>query len=236
MTETSKEHFNNIASNYHEEVADHVRKHLISKWWGLVGHYFTAGSRVLDIGCGEGTNAAFLLEKGMDVAGVDASESLIRHGLERYPGLTGRLHTSDALALDFADNTFDLVTVIGVLHHIYSREDQLRAVKEALRVVKPGGIVLIRESNLINPFFMLFWNYIFPLTAKIDRFGGEHWISAEFLREQFGGQVDSENYFTFIPSFTPKRLFPLALRIERVLEAGRLRKLAAHYVLALKAH
>ena len=57
--------------------------------------------------------------------------------------------------------------MIGVLHHIYTRSDQQKAVGEALRVVKPGGRVLIRESNLKNPLFRIFWNYVFPLTAKM---------------------------------------------------------------------
>ncbi|MFV2057439.1 MAG: class I SAM-dependent methyltransferase [Thiohalomonadales bacterium] len=234
MTDTSRNHFNDIAQTYHEEVADHVRDHLIQKWWGLVGHYFDRDRDVIDIGCGEGTNARFLQDKGAEVIGVDASEELIEQGLKRYPELAGKMHVGNALSLDFEDNAFDLATLIGVLHHIYSRDDQLKAIREALRVVKPGGTVLIRESNLINPLFRLFWNYIFPLTAKIDRFGGENWIPAKYLASVFGDQVDSVRFFTFIPSFTPKWMFPVATRIEQRLENGRFSKLAAHYVLALK--
>jgi len=234
MRDTSRNHFNDIAQTYCEEVADHVREHLIQKWWGLVGHYFDEDHRVIDIGCGEGTNACFLEDKGMEVIGIDASEELIDQGLKRYPRLTGRIHVGDALSLDFDDSAFDVATLIGVLHHIYSRDDQLKAIREGLRVVRPGGIVLIRESNLINPLFRLFWNYIFPLTAKIDKFGGENWIPAKYLTGVFRGQVDSVRFFTFIPSFTPEWMFPVATSIERRLESGRFSKLAAHYVLALK--
>lgn len=234
MTDTSKNHFNDIAQTYHDEVADHVRDHLIQKWWGIVGHYFDEDCGVIDIGCGEGTNACFLEDKGMEVVGVDASEELIAQGLKRYPRLTGKLHVGDALSLDFDDNVFDVANLIGVLHHIYSRDDQLKGVREALRVVKPGGTVLIRESNLINPLFRLFWNYIFPLTAKIDKFGGENWISAKHLTSVFAGQIDSVRFFTFIPSFVPQWMLPVATRIERKLEGGYFSKLAAHYVLALK--
>jgi ubiquinone/menaquinone biosynthesis C-methylase UbiE len=189
---------------------------------------------VIDVGCGEGTNACFLMDKGIDVVGIDASEKLIDQGRERYPQLADRLGVGDALSLEYAADTFDVANLIGVLHHIYSREDQLKAVHEALRVVKPGGVVLIRESNLINPLFRLFWNYIFPLTAKIDRLGGENWIPARYWREVFGNQVDSLKFFTFIPSFMPRRLLPAATRIEHKLESGRFSKLAAHYVLALR--
>jgi len=234
MTDTSKSHFNTIAKTYNEEVADHVRNHLIQKWWGLVGHYFREHCGVIDIGCGEGSNACFLEDKGMEVVGVDASEELIKHGSKRYPQLTGKIRVGDALSLDFDDNKFDVATLIGVLHHIYSRDDQLKAIREALRVVKPEGTVLIRESNLVNPLFRLFWNYIFPLTAKIDKFGGENWIPMKYLTGFFGGQVDSVQFFTFIPSFTPQWMLPVATKIEHRLESGRFSNLAAHYVLALK--
>jgi hypothetical protein len=94
--------------------------------------------------------------------------------------------------------------------------------------------VVIRECNLINPLFRIFWNYVFPLTAKIDRFGGENWISARKLEESFGETVDKVAYFTFLPNFTPRFIFPAATRIERALEHGALRKLAAHYVAILR--
>ena len=230
----SGRHFDNISDTYHEEVSTPVREHLIRKFWTLVGHHFHSGARVLDIGCGEGTNTRFLLSKGVDAMGIDASQGLIEAGISRHPGLRNVIAVGDALSLPHENDSFDVCVMIGVLHHIYSPDDQVRAVKEALRVTRPGGCVLIRESNLFNPLFRIYWNYVFPLTAKIDRFGGENWIPAHRLRSLFETEFERVDYFTFIPSFTPSAVLPLAARIETALEGSFLRRLSAHYVLTLR--
>jgi ubiquinone/menaquinone biosynthesis C-methylase UbiE len=229
-----RQHFDSIAENYNEEIPEHIREHLNAKWWGLVSSYFTPDARVLDIGCGDGTNAAFLTRKGISVVGVDFSSDLIRRGKQRHLELENLLFEGNALSLDFADRAFDVAIMTGVLHHIYSREDQEKAVREALRIVRNDGVLIIRESNLINPLFRLFWNYIFPLTSKIDRFGGENWIPARHIKRLFGKRVDRTCFFTFIPNFTPRFLLPLAARIERALELSSFRKLSAHYIVVLK--
>jgi hypothetical protein len=122
----------------------------------------------------------------------------------------------------------------GVLHHIYSREDQKKAMLEALRVVRKGGVLIVRESNLINPLFRLYWNYIFPLTSKIDRFGGENWVPARFMTKLFGKTVERICFFTFLPNFTPSFLLPFAARVERVLERSPMSKLSAHYLVVFR--
>jgi ubiquinone/menaquinone biosynthesis C-methylase UbiE len=234
MKEDSQNHFDTIAGRYHEEISGHVRDHLINKWWDIVSSYFPLNSRVLDIGCGDGTNVHFMTSKNMHVKGIDFSDGLVQQAHARYPQLANLIEQGDALHLPFEDASFDIATLVGVLHHIYSREDQLHAIREALRVVRKKGLVVIRESNLNNPLFRLFWNYIFPLTAKIDRFGGEHWISASYLRKQFARQIEDTVYFTFIPSFVPQSLMGFAVNIERKLEAGPLNKLSAHYTMILR--
>jgi ubiquinone/menaquinone biosynthesis C-methylase UbiE len=234
MKEDAKNHFDTIADGYHEEISGHVRDHLINKWWGIVSSHFMSNPRVLDIGCGEGTNVNFMSRKNINAQGVDFSDGLVKQAHARYPQLASQISQGDALHLQFEDASFDVATLIGVLHHIYSREDQILAIQEALRVVRKGGVVIIRESNLINPVFRLFWNYIFPLTAKIDRFGGEHWIPASYLRKHFPRQIEDTVYFTFIPNFMPQSLMGIAEKIERRLEAGPLHKLSAHYTAILR--
>ena len=230
----TKEHFNNIAKNYKEEIPDHTRDHLINKFWSLTSYCFSNNCKVIDIGCGDGTNIAFFGSKGVNAVGVDVSEKLIKRGKQRYPQLQNVIFEGNALNLQFQDNTFDVAIMIGVLHHIYSKSDQTRAVREALRVVRDNGAVIIRESNLINPLFRIFWNYIFPLTAKIDRFGGENWISPQKLSGLFNETIEKTFYFTFIPNFTPQVLIPLASRVEAFLENSPFKKISAHYAVVLK--
>jgi ubiquinone/menaquinone biosynthesis C-methylase UbiE len=120
-----------------------------------------------------------------------------------------------------------------LLHHIYSKNDQKKAIEESLRVVKKSGYLVIRESNLKNPLFRIFWNYVFPLTAKIDRFGGENWVSSTFYNE-VNFIVAQTCYFTFLPNLTPNWLLPLASRFESYLEKSVFRSLSAHYVVVIK--
>ena len=236
MTSNTQRHFNNIAKSYKDEIPLHTRDHLINRLWNFCSPYFFYGCKVIDIGCGDGTNSAFFKAKGIDIVGVDFSEKLIQQGNKLYPQLKNRLCVGDCLNLQFTNRTFDIAVMIGVLHHINSREKQIKAVQEALRLLKNEGILIIRESNLLNPLFRIFWNYIFPLTAKIDRFGGENWISARYLSEIFHDLLVETIYFTFIPNFTPKSLLPLAGKAEKFLEQSIVKKQSAHYITIIKRH
>lgn len=227
-------HFDGIADSYGDEIPPQVRRHLIEKWWSIVSPHFREGVRVIDLGCGDGANVAYLRERGIECVGVDFSPQLVHRGVKRHPSFTGRAAVADVLAVPVPDGTFDVAVIIGVLHHIYSREDQVQAVQEGMRVLKPGGVLIIRESNLFNPLFRFYWNYVFPLTAPIDRFGGENWISPRLMRKWFGEAVEGVSYFTFIPASTPRALLPALGRLERVLERSPARRFAAHYVAVLR--
>lgn len=200
----------------------------------MMGHYLTNARKVIDIGCGDGSNVVFLKDKGLNAVGVDFSVNLLQSGFKRNPSLKGLISQGDALRLGFPDNTFDAAVMIGVLHHMNSRTEQVSAINEALRVVKRNGVLIIRESNLKNPLFRVFWNYIFPLTARIDRFGGENWVPTGFLSEQFAGKLEKIFYFSFMPNFTPRKLFPFASRVEGLLEKSPFKMLSAHYTAVIR--
>lgn len=225
-------HFDRIAARYYSEIPEHIRVHLSEKWWKTVSHHFKKDSEVLDIGCGEGSAVSFLRAKDIKAVGIDSSPGLIAAGKRFHPEIEKFIDEGNALDLGFADGAFDFALMTGVLHHI-PKKSQFLAVREALRVVKDGGAVIIRESNLRNPLFRIFWNYIFPLTSKIDKFGGENWIAEKHFSIQ-GFPVEAVSYFTFVPNFTPKALLPLATAFEKKLEGSRLRTLAAHYVVVLR--
>ncbi|HEY5026929.1 MAG TPA: class I SAM-dependent methyltransferase [Candidatus Angelobacter sp.] len=95
------------------------------------------GSRVLDLGCGEGM-LALLKRKGVTVAGVDLSPELLvssrRNGYDA--GYVARL-----TALPFSDSTFDYVVSLDVMGHIAS-DDKDRALAEIRRVLRPGGVTM----------------------------------------------------------------------------------------------
>ena len=71
MKENTQSHFDSIAGDYHEEISEHVRDHLINKWWGIVSSYFMSNPRVLDIGCGEGSNVQFMAGKNINAVSAN---------------------------------------------------------------------------------------------------------------------------------------------------------------------
>jgi ubiquinone/menaquinone biosynthesis C-methylase UbiE len=111
----------------------------------------TRGLKVLEIGCGLGTDGAQFAKAGADYTGVDltgAAVELSRKHFELF-NLPGNFETADAEKLDFADESFDLVYSHGVLHHT---PDTAKAIREIHRVLRPGGraIVMLYHRNSYN--------------------------------------------------------------------------------------
>jgi ubiquinone/menaquinone biosynthesis C-methylase UbiE len=101
------------------------------------------GASVLDVGCGLGHDAEAILGAvgpAGRVVGIDTSQDLIEKAIERTQAIFPRpeFRAGDALALEFADNTFDACRTDRVLQHL---NDPARAVMEMVRVTRPGGRV-----------------------------------------------------------------------------------------------
>ncbi|OGV35659.1 MAG: hypothetical protein A2020_00405 [Lentisphaerae bacterium GWF2_45_14] len=112
------------------------------------------GKKILEIGCGEGTNLLYLNDRNSDVkyTGIDFSKEKI----ESFQGFPENIRgiIADATALPFADNEFDLVFIRDVLHHIdWARQ---KVMDEAWRVLGKGGTLLIFEGNPFAPLNVIF--------------------------------------------------------------------------------
>jgi tRNA (uracil-5-)-methyltransferase TRM9 len=99
------------------------------------------GEKVLDLGCGNGRWYQVFKEKKVDYFGIDNSEKLIEIAKENFPD--AKFFVGDALNLPFSDNFFDKVYSIALLHHIPSEDFRIKVLKEAKRVLKPGGILIL---------------------------------------------------------------------------------------------
>lgn len=131
-----------------------VEEHRYSTEWHIpeaAGFSGTKGLRVLEIGCGLGTDGAQFSKAGADYVGVDLTEAAVDLARKRFEisNLAGQFHTADAEKLDFEDNSFDLVYSHGVLHHT---PDTAGAVREVHRVLKPKGraIVMLYHRGSYN--------------------------------------------------------------------------------------
>ena len=108
-----------------------------------------SGQAVLDVGCGPGTITIDLARRvgPGSVVGIDASPDVIAQATATAAeqGIANvRFATGDAYALDFADNSFDIVHAHQTLQHL---ADPATALREMYRVTKPGGVVAIRDAD-----------------------------------------------------------------------------------------
>lgn len=111
--------------------------------------------KVLEIGCGVGTVAAFLNDKhGMSVVAIDADPEQVDIADSRYKDLENLVfRQADATVLPFEDTEFDLVLSMNVFHHI---SDWGRGLSEVSRVLKPEGFFIFHDfaySKLIKMVF-----------------------------------------------------------------------------------
>jgi SAM-dependent methyltransferase len=118
-----------------------VEAHRYAKEWHIpeAADFGGAGGlKVLEIGCGLGTDGAQFAKAGARYTGIDLTEAAIGLARTRFEisGLPGEFRVADAENLDFADASFDRVYSHGVLHHT---PDTARAIREIHRVLKPGG-------------------------------------------------------------------------------------------------
>lgn len=94
-----------------------------------------SGKSILNIGCGSAVDTQWLIENGAgSVTGIDLSKGLIAVGKGKYPHLDLRI--MDMETLEFEDASFDLLVSSLAIHYL---PDWTRALKEANRVLKPGG-------------------------------------------------------------------------------------------------
>lgn len=107
-----------------------------------------AGMALLDVGCGGGILAEELARRGADVTGIDMSVSSLavanRHAGTGASRPAVRYAAGDALALPFADASFDAIVSSDFLEHV---PDLGRCVREMARVLKPGGVLAFDTIN-----------------------------------------------------------------------------------------
>lgn len=101
-----------------------------------------APARVLDVGGGTGIHAEWLVKDGYEVTLVDP---VPRH--VEYASAVCRATVGDARSLAEEDSSYDVVQLLGPLYHLPDPEDRRRALAEAYRVVKPGGLVAAAAIN-----------------------------------------------------------------------------------------
>lgn len=118
--------------------------HEMVQWGGL--DKLPSGTTVLDVGCGIGGSSRILArEYGCAVTGITISLQQVRRAQElTAPEVNARFQVDDALALSFPDASFDVVWSVEAGPHM---PDKAQFARELMRVLKPGGILVVADWN-----------------------------------------------------------------------------------------
>jgi SAM-dependent methyltransferase len=149
----------------------------------VLRHLALAPGVVLDVGGAAGAYAFWLAEAGYEVHLVDPVPLHVEQALgtsqARASGRLASAQVADARSLPFADASADAVLMLGPLYHLTERADRGRALEEALRVLRPGGVVfaaaISRFASLIDGLRgALFDDVAFAPVVERDLLDGQH--------------------------------------------------------------
>ncbi|MGC1246885.1 MAG: class I SAM-dependent methyltransferase [Spirulinaceae cyanobacterium] len=113
------------------------------------------GKYLLDLGCGAGENSVYFARQGAKCLAADWSEGMVEVALKLAAtnGVEIAGCTANAMALEFPDETFDIVYAANLLHHI---SDPQLALREMHRVLKPGGKACFWDPLKHNPIINIY--------------------------------------------------------------------------------
>ncbi|WP_410566622.1 class I SAM-dependent methyltransferase [Amycolatopsis sp. cmx-4-61] len=163
----------------------------------LLRRFLPARARVLDVGGGTGVHAGWLAADGHDVHLVDVVADHVSQAAT-LPGVTAEV--GDARRLGVPDGAFDVVLLLGPLYHLVDGADRARALSEARRALRPGGVLaaagISRYLSLLETGAggTLTASRVAPVREVISTgaydghagFVATHWHTAGELREEVG--------------------------------------------------
>ena len=152
------EHWTKGSENYDKIIHDELSSFRAEGWQKLIAAQVgqRQGLEVLDCGCGPAFFTILLSRAGYRVTSIDAADGMLekaRRNVEEY-GVDAQILEMDCHALSFPDNSFDLVVSRNVTHALL---DHVQVYKEWLRVLKPGGVLLIFDANWHLPLSSEAW-------------------------------------------------------------------------------
>ena len=149
-----------------------------------IHRYAGKGAKVLEVGAATGSYSVSLAKEGMDITAVELLECNLAVLRENGKGLAN-LHPLQGDATDlsrFADGSFDMTLVLGPMYHLYEPTEVNKAIDEAIRVTKPGGVLLFA---FISVFGIMYANYLTGRWA----FGEEENFTKDYRVRHFKEQL-----------------------------------------------
>jgi SAM-dependent methyltransferase len=237
-----REYYDSIAGAYNHYYASEPA---LSYRYGIYTRFLSgwdlSDSLVLDAMCGGGQTTEFFLKMGATVFAQDISEEQLNYYRIRYPDADIRCES--VLKMSYPDNTFDLVFTDS-LHHVHANLSI--AVEEILRVLKPGGYLLIWEpaaNSLLNKLRQIWYRNdpkyftndeaAFDIDTLLDKFTGR----LEPVRVHYGGNFAYffvHNAMLFrMPHMLVRFYAPAMIALETSLDRLKISKRIPAWVIAL---
>ena len=169
MTEIEQEYVLNV----YNDIAEHFSDTRYCKW-NFVTKFLDAQQSTdkgIEIGCGNGKNLS--IRNDLNIIGIDTCQTFINICM----GKKLRVFQQNACNLTFTDNSFDYAMSVAVFHHLATDIRRYKAVKEMIRILKPGGTGMIsvwsleqtnRNNNMKKRLFVPGDNYV-PWMRKKDK-------------------------------------------------------------------
>lgn len=138
--------------------------------------YLKPGMRIAEIGAGTGRYSLALADMGYEVDAVE----LVQHNIDVFrskmkPQQKVSIVQGDAVDLKFSDETYDITLLLGPMYHLFSKEDQIKAISEALRITKTGGMVF--AAYVMND--LTVYDYLF-LRGNMKKYKENKYIDSDF--------------------------------------------------------
>lgn len=121
--------------------------------------YLTENSKILEIGAGTGRYSIALADKGYEVTSVELAPHNIKILKSKIkPEYNINIYEGNACDLSFIKNdTYDIVLLLGPMYHLFNDTDKHKAISEAIRVAKKGGIIYSAYCNNDTCIYKLFY-------------------------------------------------------------------------------
>lgn len=155
--------------------------------------YLKPGDRILEIGAGTGAYSLYYANKGYKVDAIELSKSNVEVFKSKITkDLDVNVIQGNAVDLSvYKDNTFDITLCLGPLYHLFKEEETTSAIKEAIRVTKPGGKIYL--AFILFDLTMLTWG--FKEKNVYENYGENKQISENFKPNNAEELIFNMRYF-----------------------------------------
>nr|WP_314781289.1 class I SAM-dependent methyltransferase [uncultured Treponema sp.] len=180
-----------------------------------IHRYAKTGAKILEIGAGTGRYSIALAKEGYNLTAVELVETNLEVLKNNSVGIENIIsYQGDALNLDrFEDNQFDITLLFGPMYHLYDKKEVHKALDEAIRVTRIGGIIL---TAFLSVYAIMNNNYLKEtLAAGIEMNFDDNYKVKHFEDQLFTG-YDIVEFEELFESHNTKYLTTVA--VDNILE------------------